>query len=1780
MENRVSPLAGEEKSNLDRKVRIEVSLRPAVDFVDFQAESYMKIQRKTSKQNSFSFLKNVSLINEDNLDYFDTTVRISFTPDWIKVDDIHIACLEKGKTTDVDSFAVSMDLERLYGLSEALAGMMKAELFDSKGELLASVSQPLSLLPISQALGAEGTIDEVMASFVTPNADEVTRVVLNVSKILKDKYGSELSGYQYRDPNKALEELDAIYMAIQQEGISYCNPPASFEKTFQRVRLPSETLNQKLGTCLDFSLLFCSVAEACGLNPLLIIASDHAFAGCWLEDETAPACQIDNSSYLSNLSGPGQNRMKIIECTGLAKDSGIIFPMALELGDKDLLNKKFTFAIDILKAREEGLKPIPTYHDVNGQAEVRLEPAVETDYSLSSIDTGARVTLEGKDKAKDKFDYWEEKLLDLDLRNRLINFRWKTGAVELMNLSSEKMMENLASADKAVLSPQHYDSSRLSSFGLSFFEQTDGETFASGLAHHLLYAYSYDQDPESLIKNLARKSNTALEESGSNILFLALGLIKWYDNPKAAEAQKGAFYAPLFLIPASLPKRRIGADFILTVEADSIQLNTTLFEYFKQIFKLDFPELNGELPRKDDQSLDLRAIFNTVHARLSQMKNWTLDENFCCLSSFSFAHFVMWSDIKTRRTDLAKNPLVLSLVNGKKEWESPSSLIAEDQLDEELNPADLSIPLPADSSQIKAISDSLKGESFILDGPPGTGKSQTIANMIVNFLAHGKSVLFVAEKEVALQVVKDRLSKYSLGDFCLMLASDKEEKNDVFTQLEKALAIGKTEDPKEYKPQAEELEKEKERLNGLLKSLHSKNGSFISLYDAIIGYLSLKDSAGKAKVSPEFVAALTEDGYKKCLSALDNLSYLAKNIGGYKDSPFQAFQLKNYDMSERDKLAEEISSLPAEMREISEKATVFRNAYFKGVVLSKNNLNVLFAFASFVRSGKEIIPQNWGEEEVSRQQENIQAYLENKLNADLLKENILGSYDASIFTVDAQGLLKQYQEAEKLNLLKRFFIRERIRQTLSKKKTNGKTQRGEVVPLLGRLAEERRLDMFLSAASPFVLIYLNPLKLQQSGEDQASLEAFRNTLELLALVHRLTLDEGTEEKALRSSLLSFLTDKKAAYSDACGDFFASFSSLKEKEKHLQETYSFDLEAYDDSPDWLKKSSYRLDQGLDEIGRLSDWVIFLSALDSCLSLGLSGTVESYKAGLIFEDELTDSFRCSLYYQTILLKAKEDNLEGLSSVLVEQEISKYRQTLEDFSALAVKETAAQVTSSYPSSAVSYANSTSVFQFNKIVKSRGRNIPLRTVFSSYGELIRKVCPCFLMSPLAVAKYLDPAKFAFDAVIFDEASQIPTSEAIGALGRGKQAIIAGDQQQMPPTDFFTSQVAFGDDSADAANEDLESLLDDAIALNLPRKRLKWHYRSRHESLIAFSNSQFYANELITFPSPSNQVSHVSFRFVQGAYQPGKGINRPEAEEIVKEVLRRVADPVLAQHSIGIVTFNVLQQSLIDDLLDDEAEKNPSLNLRPGGEEIFIKNLENVQGDERDVILFSVTYGPDQSNYVHLNFGPLSLDKGERRLNVAVSRAREEMIVFSSIQPEQIRFEKAKNEGARYLHDFLAFAKNGIQSLHCHASDVSFLPEKSIADFLQKDLKSNGIEADLNVGVSSFRIDLALKSRKDPAVYVLGLLTDGSSYLHAPNAPIGAACIRIRTNRNTGMVSDSRKSATGRPRSPDSASAIPNSTDTSNTCRMLPPVNALTSVSGIMSSTKPTSVNSCDLLT
>ena len=397
---------------------------------------------------------------------------------------------------------------------------------------------------------------------------------------------------------------------------------------------------------------------------------------------------------------------------------------------------------------------------------------------------------------------------------------------------------------------------------------------------------------------------------------------------------------------------------------------------------------------------------------------------------------------------------------------------------------------------------------------------------------------------------------------------------------------------------------------------------------------------------------------------------------------------------------------------------------------------------------------------------------------------------------------------------------------------------------------------------------------------------------------------------------------------------------------------------------------------------------------------------------------------------------------------------------------------------------------------------SMPIRQLLASLPETFGRLAPCVLMSPLSVAQYLPADQATFDVVIFDEASQITTWDAIGAIARGRQTIIVGDPKQLPPTNFF-GRADDDDEDLPEVERDMPSILDEVSAAGVPHRNLNWHYRSRDEALIAFSNHFYYDGSLVTFPAPSTGSDAIKFHRVNGTYARGRGrVNEEEAKAIAEFVKGRLktwlAVPEDERRTLGVITFNAEQQSLILDLLDEIRRGDSELEwffADEREEPVIVKNLENIQGDERDVMLFSVTFGPDLAGKLTMNFGAINGTGGEKRLNVAITRARRELHVFSSIRAEEIDLDRTRAIGVRDLKAFLDYAERGPIALPSRDEGSLGPAESPFEEAVADALRAKGWEVRTQIGVSGFRVDLGVVHPDYAGNYLAGIECDGARY-------------------------------------------------------------------------------------
>jgi very-short-patch-repair endonuclease len=1612
---------------------------------------------------------------------------------------------------------VSLDGGMLSRLNEAMRAQVTLTLSHSAlpdAPILETISYEIVALARNEWGGAS-TMQELLAAFVMPNDPAVAVILRDAAEVLRGA-GKEgkLDGYQSKSRQRVWEVASAIWSAVCAKKLVYCEPPASFERSGQKIRTPSDVLNQGLATCLDSAVLFCAAFEQAGLHPILVLVEGHVMAGVWLQPTQFPTLTTEDPVDVRK--HVAMKELVLFETTLATSDVYVSFGRAIQDADIRMTEEReaqFVYALDLRQARGRKITPLAielaqSHVDTSAasDAAIALQQAPELPPFDLGLDDGPP-----PDSPETRIDHWKRKLLDLTKRNRLLNLKPSKTAIRMVCPDPAKLEDLLSAGSKVSIVPVPVLPSAEGGRDSEAFRAQNGVEFERAFAEEALgrneLAASVDQRQlEAGLIELYRKANSDLQEGGANTLFLAIGVLRW----KVNDTDSQSYRAPLLLLPVTLKRASAVSKVSLSLHEDEPTFNLTLLEMMRQDFGIRIPEVEGALP-KDASGIDVAAIWNSVRRAIREVPGFEVVED-VMLSTFSFSKYLMWKDLSARTDQLKNAPLVRHLIESPRDpYQNSAQFIAPDELDEKIDPVSLFMPLYAGSSQVVAVHASGQSGDFILEGPPGTGKSQTISNIIAHNIGMGRRVLFVAEKMVALNVVYDRLRKVGLGDFCLELHSNKANKRDVLNQLNQSWRNRVTKSASAWETEAARLKELRQRLNGLVEALHKKGPTGISARQAISKACGI-DETRPIKLS--WPSDLQSD-HAQDIEGLEKLKDLARRLGqGFGDvlpndhADFASIEQAQWSNQWSEQLALAAKNLLQNGVAVGKASAGFAQA--TGLPNRAGTLTGLTDMAALASSltpacknyAFGLLPD--GLDFATRLQAGCDLLLEyRKLKLDLSQP----WPDEAVAAIDVEDTTIKWAETKKTlwpfgaiqswlfsgQLQKSHFLPARpdvsadmaiiaqLQETLTKMK-----QQADELPVETGW-KHLNTDVSLVAKRAEQAIALRGC-VTRLAEQPADIAKNRQAVRLLIKETSDLLEAGMPLATACASLVSLAkqyAEASAAFSD-----LAKIPSVKS--------------------DDIAEMTVLAQAVIDKQPRLNAWCRWQSLKQSAADVGLEAVVDGLECGVVPSEQTMQAFEAAYcrWLAPVLIDANPV-LRDFSAIEHEDLINRFRALDEKVAKLSAEYVRAKLSGGLPNPEDPNRHSGFGVLKHEVQKQRAHK-PVRQLVGEMGDALTALAPCLLMSPLSVAQFLDTNRVPFDLVIFDEASQITVWDAIGSIARGRNAIIVGDPKQMPPTSFF-DRSASTDDGSDGGNEeDLESILDEAMAASVKHHRLTGHYRSRHESLIAFSNHRYYGGDLVTYPCAETRESAVSFHRCDGLWQRGKERTNPvEAKAVVKEVVRRLCDPALNNLSIGIVTLNAEQQRLIMDLLDDERRKNPSLeqffNEDGVDEPVFIKNLETVQGDQRDVILLSIGYGPDQpgAKTMPMRFGPLLRKGGERRLNVAITRATSEVVIFASFDADMIDLSRTQAEAVKDLKHYIDFAVRGPVALGeailsvAGTEDYDSPFEEAVARGLQK----SGWIVHTQIGVSKFRVDLGIVHPDAPGRYLAGIECDGATYHSTPTA-------------------------------------------------------------------------------
>lgn len=1666
--------------------------------------NYSRFVNFAMQQNSIPVIRSIQLKNCTETVMERITVSVHTFPEFSFPLEFHAENLAPEDTVEFDGKRFMLNPDYLMRLTERLAAKIEIKV-SVNGEECDQEIFDIDILTYNEWTGPL-IIPELIASFVTPNHPFVAKVLRRAAEKMQEwKTTGAMCGYQKKSENDVLMQMAAIFAALQEENIAYSMPPAGFELVCQKVRLCDDIESQRLGTCLDLSLLYASCLEQAGLNPILVFIKGHAFVACWLIPETFPAPCQDDFSLITKRISEEVGEIAVVECTLFAGTKDIDFDKAKLTAEKVFFDgSELQFFIDIKQARAMGIRPIPQRkYNPDGSVSIVEEESDTDETTWSAPEEIQKVEVDNPEGGVKlpKQRIWQNKLLNLSLRNSLLNFRPSANTIQLV-CNDLGFLEDQLSAGKEYRLIEFYEESTRGNNDGNFFVVVDKETKTPLIKHeldelvradidsHRLRTFFTLNENEKRVKELYRKAKLSLEENGSNTLFLALGFLRWFETD-ASEAPR---YAPLVLLPLEIVRKSASQGYVIRKRDEESRFNITLLEKLRTEFDLSIHGLDP-LPT-DDSGTDIKKVFSIIRRAVMNKRNWDIEE-FACIGQFSFSQFIMWTDIGTRSKELEQNQIVKGLIDGALP-ESLPELVSVDTLDTDYKPSDMATPLDADSSQLAAISSAAKGCSFVLHGPPGTGKSQTITNMIANALFNGKSVLFIAEKMAALSVVQNRLSKQGLDPFCLELHSNKANKSAVTAQLEKSLEFGMHKKPEDYAAEAESLHEKRKHLNELMEKIHRVHQSGYSLYDCIGMFEHHPEFNGAIAVPTKTVTSADAPTIKRWIDNCDKFRVMAEQCGNIQEHPLFDLKCGHYSESSRESVCEILEELESKISRLSEIISDLSSKCASVKIDSRKKIEHLSALQDTLGNA-DSLPQEILFQDDGSVKELLSKICDAGKRRNNIQKSINSEYESEIYSIDALDLRGEWKEASVKWFIPKLLGERKVVSAIRRMAKDPRAVQKEYVPeLLDNLIEFSKLTKTISDSGSMLSGRFGRFW-KGTDSDWEQLEKLYGTGTAI-YAHLCSLYSDSQDIATMCKDIADLKNFREKTGQTLTDFMNTFNEIDKLWATLSATtkMSADIKF---GENWTSALQERLAHWKKSLPLWHDWCNYNALRDILTEDGMECTAQALESGKIATKDIIDAFKTNIAYRLIVKYIEDDGkLGNTNAKLIAHEIALYKKASDNFADLTRKELIARLSARIPT-ASPLGNSSEIGILKKNIKSKSRGVSIRQLFDSIPNLLRRLTPCMLMSPISVAQYIDPKFPKFDLVIFDEASQLPTCEAVGAIARGNSLIVVGDPKQMPPTSFFKKGYT---DEDNIEKEDLESILDDCLALSMPESHLLWHYRSKDESLIAFSNYNYYDKKLFTFPSPSDLEGAVKFIEVEGFYDKSKTRqNRAEAERVVGEIVRRLKNPAERKKSIGVVTFNIVQRNLIDDLLEAEFSKDPKLEkwASESSEEIFIKNLESVQGDERDVIIFSVGYGPDASGNVSMNFGPINNAGGWRRLNVAVSRARYEMMVFSTLQPEQIDLNRSSAEGVAGLKAFLTFAKYGKHALATLQGESSKPATDYFKNSVADELRNQGYRVETDVGCSKYKMDLAVVHPEDEKKFILGILCDGQTYKESATA-------------------------------------------------------------------------------
>ncbi|ONK15216.1 DUF3320 domain-containing protein [Streptomyces sp. MP131-18] len=1319
-------------------------------------------------------------------------------------------------------------------------------------------------------------------------------------------------------------------------------------------------------------------------------------------------------------------------------------------------------------------------------------------------------------------DSWRSSLLDMGGRNRLLNFRHtRSGTLELTTPDAHALLSELGQ-------------------GWAFAPVGDDASVASNGKRPGLVTQKRTQAAlDASLHRLRRKAGQMFNDYGLWVLWLGVGMLDWREGGSEETAA-----APLLLVPVELRRSRDGRHRLHAAEGQERVLNPAL------TVKLGHLGIACDALAEADPA-NAEQVFAAARAELAAQPGWSVEER-VVLGLFASHKEAMYQDLLQNEKRILGHPLIRAVALGAEAGPPGDSIDFEppdpERIDEVQAPERTPLVLDADASQRQCIAAALAGRSFVMNGPPGTGKSQTITNMIAALMHAGRRVLFVSEKAAALDVVRNRLRSVGLDDFVLALHSGDTTKKAVATELARVLTseirIGGA-----AEHELDRARQLREELSAYAVAMNEVRQPLGRTVHDVLGRLVLLEQDGTAQLALPAAHRLAARGLSA--SGLQEMLDAAGAIGRAWRPAAQgpAFVWHGLIGSGETSVLAEAEDALTTVRAVAERRP------FAGTMPEPRTSPELRATAERLRPGSrtgteqgpagiggdaaaplarlaEVLgarepatpeeafalleladlagadhrpPRQWFDAETLRAAKGMADGLRKALASE--KEAAAAAedtFDERVrTTAELPELVQRFTQQHREIFARWFSDQFKVdRETVTALTRDRVWHR----KLIGRLGDalawheaaqevERLADQAQSVLGRYTPRDTDGLAvLDQALAAAERIAALSGAVERRDLLSA-SLADGAASDPLPGLHAESARSALAEWCDAavrCAErWTASATALIQLfgEGRRAQLVAELLGPFDQAV--LSVAELR-----DDPAGPSEWRAYRSGRDVLAAHQVDQLVDSAVARKLTGETLPTAVEYAVLKSWADDVLDEDpRLQRARSADLDARVAQFRQADERLVETASGAVIEACNGRRPRNVRGGAAGLIIKQS----EMKRRHMPVRDLLGRTRDVVKTVKPCFMMSPLTVSKLL-PSDFSFDVVIFDEASQVRPADAVNCIYRAGSLVVAGDEKQLPPTSFFDSAV---EDDGDEYDEDLpdtfQSLLDACKAAAMRVLPLRWHYRSRHESLIAFSNHEFYDNAMITFPGAvgeGNDTGVAFFHVADGRYdRGGRRDNLREAEYVAQRVVHHF--DTRRNRSLGVVALSQAQASAIDLAVQQARINRPDLDEHFTEDRLdgfFVKNLESVQGDERDVMILSVGYGPDEHARLRHHFGPINKDGGWKRLNVAVTRARYRTEVVASFLGSELG--DSTNESVRTLKRYLEYARNGLATLaRDTVQDSDAEPESPFEESVYKVLRAWGYAVQPQVGVAGYRIDLGLRHPAGLGGFALGIECDGAMY-------------------------------------------------------------------------------------